>query len=110
MFKNYIITAWRNLLRFRKITLIQMLGLSLGMAACIVIFQYVKYEHSYEHAHEKHELIYRMIMVPFWALPIWMQLLENLSYLKNSPEHWSVSFLTSTRSPSIGLPFAYLSG
>ena len=61
MFKNYLITAWRSLLRYRKVALIQMLGLSMGMAACIFIFQYVTYEHSYESSHQNHDQIYRVL-------------------------------------------------
>ncbi|MBN8854322.1 MAG: hypothetical protein BGO55_07990 [Sphingobacteriales bacterium 50-39] len=48
MFRNYIKTAFRNLLRNRTSTIINTLGLALGLAAFICISAYVRWERSYD--------------------------------------------------------------
>lgn len=66
MFRNFFITAYRNLLRNRFFTLINLAGLSTGMAACIMIAQYVTFERSYDLFHTDHENIYRMVNVRYF--------------------------------------------
>ena len=41
MFKNYFKTAWRNLMKNKTFSLINIAGLSIGIAACLLILQYV---------------------------------------------------------------------
>ncbi len=60
MFKNYLITAWRNILKNRTFSLINVLGLALGMAACLLVLQYVGFELSYDNFHTKGDRIYRV--------------------------------------------------
>lgn len=48
MFRNYIKTAFRNLLRNRTSTIINILGLALGLAAFICISAYIRYERSFD--------------------------------------------------------------
>src|SRR5258708_30225850 len=60
MLKNYITTAFRNFLRHKSFTLLNVIGLSLGMAASMLILQYVKYERSYDTFHSKADDIYRI--------------------------------------------------
>jgi len=60
MVKNYLIIAFRNLLRTRQFSLINMLGLSIGMTACLLILHYVSFERSYDKFHENSERIYRL--------------------------------------------------
>ena len=60
MIKNYLTTALRNFLRHRSFTLLNILGLALGIASSLLIFQYVKYEKSYDTFHSKAEDIYRI--------------------------------------------------
>ena len=48
MFRNYLKTAFRNLLRGKASTLINIFGLGLGLAAFIGISIYVRYEQSYD--------------------------------------------------------------
>ena len=61
MLKNYFKTAWRHLLKNKLFTLINILGLAVGMAACLVIFQYVSFELSYDTFHKNKDHIYRVI-------------------------------------------------
>nr|WKN39847.1 ABC transporter permease [Tunicatimonas sp. TK19036] len=60
MIKNYLKIALRNLARHKQMTLINVLGLAVGMAACIVILLFVQYELSYDRYHEKADRIYRI--------------------------------------------------
>ena len=48
MFRNYLRTALRSLLRGKASTFINIFGLGLGLAAFIGISAYLKYEHSYD--------------------------------------------------------------
>ena len=60
MFKNYINVALRNLKRQRAYSLINIIGLSVGIMACIVIVLYVQNESSYEKFYPNSENIYRV--------------------------------------------------
>lgn len=59
MFKNYLLTTLRTIARHRVFTLINVAGLAIGMAGCILIMLYVADELSYDRYHEKDERIYR---------------------------------------------------
>ena len=48
MLKNYLISAIRHLLRYRSVSLLNILGLSMGIAICVSIFIYVRFETSYD--------------------------------------------------------------
>lgn len=48
MLRNYLRTALRNIFRRKGYTAANILGLSIGMACCLLIFQYVAYEKSYD--------------------------------------------------------------
>lgn len=61
MIKNYIKTAWRNLWKNKVFSLINILGLSLGMAACLLLLQYVNFELSYDHFNKNADNLYRVV-------------------------------------------------
>ena len=60
MFRNYLLVALRNLIRNRISSLVNILGLAIGMAAFVLIIQYVRFELSYDDFHEKQEVVFRM--------------------------------------------------
>lgn len=60
MFKNYLKIAFRNLLRNKAHSFINILGLAIGMTCCIVIFLYVSQELSFDHYHKDAGRIYRI--------------------------------------------------
>jgi putative ABC transport system permease protein len=60
MIKNYLKTALRNLLKHKVFSSINILGLAIGIAACLLIVQYVRFEWSYDDFHTRGERIYRM--------------------------------------------------
>lgn len=61
MIKNYFKTAWRNLWKNKVFSLINILGLSLGMGACLLILQYVNFQLSFDHFNKNAANIYRVI-------------------------------------------------
>jgi putative ABC transport system permease protein len=60
MFKNYFKTAIRNLLRNRIYSIINISGLSLGLACAMLIILYLKDELSYDRFHVNVKQIYRI--------------------------------------------------
>ncbi|MDZ7646090.1 MAG: ABC transporter permease [Cytophagales bacterium] len=61
MYKSYIKIAWRNLIKKKAYSAINIFGLGLGIACCLLIFMFVKDELSYDTYHEKGERIYRVV-------------------------------------------------
>lgn len=60
MFRNYIKIAFRNMLRHKGLSFINIFGLAIGIASCLLILQYVTFEFSYDDFHEGQENIYRV--------------------------------------------------
>jgi putative ABC transport system permease protein len=60
MLRNYIKIAFRNLLRHKAFSFINIFGLSIGMACSILIFLWVEHELSYDRFHQNSENIYRV--------------------------------------------------
>ncbi len=60
MYKNYIKTALRNLFKHKGYSLINIVGLAIGMASCLLILLYVQHELSYDNFNEKADQIYRV--------------------------------------------------
>ncbi|WP_299533487.1 ABC transporter permease [Ulvibacterium sp.] len=61
MIKNYLKIAWRNLLKNKGFTFINIVGLSIGVAACILISIYILHEVSYDKQVPNSANVYRMI-------------------------------------------------
>ncbi len=60
MFKNYIVTAYRNILRHKLYSMINIFGLAIGMASCLLILLFVQDELSYDNWIPEAERIYRV--------------------------------------------------
>ena len=60
MIKNYFIIAWRNLWKNKTFSIINILGLSIGLACCIVMFLFIQHELSYDKFHNQPSNIYRI--------------------------------------------------
>lgn len=60
MFKNFIVTALRNLVKHKGYLIINILGLAIGLTSFILITLYVLNEFSYDRFHAKIENIYRV--------------------------------------------------
>jgi putative ABC transport system permease protein len=60
MFQNYFKIAWRNLVKNKTFSFINIIGLASGLACFILIALYVADELSYDRFHEKADRIYRI--------------------------------------------------
>ena len=64
MFRNYLRIAWRNLLKNKTFSFINITGLAIGMASCMMIMLFVTYERDFDGLHTKN--IYRLCEVQKW--------------------------------------------
>ena len=62
MFKNYFKTAWRSISKHKAYSIINVLGLTLGIASCLIIFLVVQYELSYDKFNSKADRTYRVTL------------------------------------------------
>ena len=81
MIKNYFKIAFRNLWKHRTFSFINIMGLTVGMTACFLIFLYISFELSYDSFNKKADRIYRIVSDiktptevinasgPSWAVP-----------------------------------------
>ncbi len=60
MIKNYFKIAFRNLWRHKSFSLINIIGLAVGMTACFLIFMYVRFELSYDKFNKNFDHVYRL--------------------------------------------------
>jgi len=60
MLKNYITISYRQLIKNKTFTTVNILGLSLGMAAALLIYEYAGYEKSFDRFHGNLNNIYRV--------------------------------------------------
>ncbi len=63
MISRFIKLAWRHALRFKSYSVINVAGLTIGLASAIVILLFVSEEFSYDRFHEKSENIYRLVNI-----------------------------------------------
>ena len=61
MFRNYLTIVFRNMLRYKAASAINILGLAVGIACCILIFLYIQDELNHDRFHEKGNRIYRVL-------------------------------------------------
>lgn len=81
MLRNYLRIAFRNLWRHKGFSLLNIVGLTVGMVAFFLIFLYVRFELSYDKMYSKADRIYRIVCdiktptetihanQPSWAVP-----------------------------------------
>ncbi|MFW6128813.1 MAG: FtsX-like permease family protein [Candidatus Aminicenantaceae bacterium] len=60
MIKNYLKTAFRNIKRAKMISVLNILGLAVGMGCGLLIFLFIQHELSFDKFHDKHDQIYRV--------------------------------------------------
>src|SRR5678816_2023153 len=61
MFKNYLKTAFRSLSRNRNYTIINIPGLAVGIAVCLMIFIIIQFQTSFDNFHAKKDRVYRVL-------------------------------------------------
>lgn len=63
MFRNYLKIAWRNIIRHKTYSVINVAGLAVGFAAFLLIFLVVRYEQSFDQFHVHKNQLFRLIRV-----------------------------------------------
>src|SRR5260221_14409761 len=86
MIRNYLKIAFRNLMKYKFISFINLFGLTIGLACCFLILTYILHELSYDKFQPNAERVYRV----------------TRSF--NNPQNGTVSLTLSTISPPFG-PF-----
>ena len=92
MFKNYLTIAFRNLMRHKGYSAINIFGLAVGLACCILILLFVQDELRYDRFHKKADQIYRVLWdarygdntwtIPFGPVPV-ADALRNFSEVEH---------------------------
>ncbi len=85
MIKNYFKIAWRNLIKSKVFSLIHILGLTIGITVCMMIFLFISNEFSMDNFHTKGKSMYRLMRrydalkaaVPFVSPPYATALLND---------------------------------
>ena len=75
MIGNYWNSAWRNLMKRKRFSFINIFGLAVGMASALLILTYVTFEFSFDKMHTKYDHIYRVqstfhegdVLTDYWA-------------------------------------------
>lgn len=62
MIKNYIKIAWRNMIKNKTFSFINIFGLSVGLATCLLLILYIMDETSYDTHHKDADRAYRIVM------------------------------------------------
>lgn len=60
MVRNYLKIAWRNIVANRLFTLLNIVGLAIGMCVCITLFACISYELSFDRTYKNSKNIYRV--------------------------------------------------
>ncbi len=61
MFKNYFKIAWRNLTRNKGYATINIVGLAVGIAVCMMIFIIIQFQTGFDNFHAKKDRTYRVL-------------------------------------------------
>lgn len=80
MIRNYITTAIRNLFKHKGYSLVNVIGLALGLAGCILMLLYIRYETSYDDYNLKKDRIYRIEDNLLWS--------GSLNKIATTPSAW----------------------
>ena len=60
MLKNYFKIAYRNLMKYKAISFINLFGLTIGLICCLLILAYILHETSFDKYHKNAKNIYRL--------------------------------------------------
>lgn len=107
MIKHYLTIAYRSLLRQRGYSLINVLGLATGMAACLLIMLYIRFEASYDQFHQDSDRLYRVIQKNqdgYWSfsgVPMGPQLKADFPVLEQQVRlHRRSTLISNEQAPS----------
>lgn len=60
MFRNYLRVAWRSIVKNKVFSVVNILGLSLGIAVSLLLWQYIHQEQTYDQFHGDYQQVYRV--------------------------------------------------
>lgn len=103
MLKNYFKIAWRSLLKNKLYSFINLSGLAVGLAACLVIGLYINYELSYDRFHQDAERLHRIYWYSESPQPRTPHPMA-LAMLKDLPEVEAATSLTPVWGPGLTRP------
>ena len=91
----YLKTALRSLKKNKAISVINVLGLAIGIAVCLVIYQYVAYELSYDKFNKDSSQLFRIERDPFCTIaPSFVPLLQKdfpeIEYIARMTNPWNM--------------------
>jgi len=89
MIKNYFKTAFRSLLRNKSYTFINIAGLAVGIAVCMIIFIIIQFQTSFDQFHPNKDHVYRVLTQSYHADA------ATTSYEKNVPFQMPAALKTS---------------
>lgn len=69
MYKNYLLIGWRNLIRSKTHSFINIGGLSLAIASCLLITVYIADELNFDKYHQRAEKIHRVVATDWAKMP-----------------------------------------
>jgi putative ABC transport system permease protein len=107
MIKNYFKIAWRNLMKNKIFSFINILGLTIGITVCMMIFLFIMNEYSVDNFHKQGKNIYRVMrgyddngsikMVSYLSGPYAPALLNDFKseikkVVRVDPSHGLISF------------------
>jgi putative ABC transport system permease protein len=86
MFLNYIKIAIRNIKRQKTFSILNIIGLAVGMACCILLLLYIQFEISFDMYHKNYDRIYRVIREDkaFTPAPLGTKLVKDLPEVEYS--------------------------
>src|SRR4051812_23865340 len=87
MLKNYFKIAWRNMVKNKTVSVINVLGLTLGITACLIIYLDTRFELSYDRLQPEKENIYRVVTSSSEGS-------ENIKYKPSVPEPMAAAIRT----------------
>jgi putative ABC transport system permease protein len=79
MLSNYLVTFLRHLGRHRLYNGINLAGLSLGLACCLVCYLHIRYEYSYDRFHRDGHRIFRLVTGDPAATDSWVKMAAPVS-------------------------------
>lgn len=112
MLRNYFIIAWRNLLRNKVFSIINITGLAIGMSAVLLIGVWVQNEFSYDQFHANKNSLYKVYnrsenegYISVWDVtsgPVGKAVQKDFSEVKNTARiYWSIERLFNYGDKSI---------
>ena len=102
MLKNYVKVAWRNLVKNKTFSLINIGGLAIGIASAVLLLSFVAFQFSYDHFHANRKNIYRVNLYSYQNGKLLFKTAENYSALASALENDFPEIENATRLYNMG--------